>query len=1612
MKKGYVFTAIIIFMMFFCCQINIPIKTNLQVVAKETSFEDFQSQFNELVKDDDFETISIEEDEEINNLIDKLGNENTSQAKVLTASVEEKEIIEDINDLKVNEANINEICKNLELNYYKTADSYNFYSIYKFKRMTVIGQLKNSYGAKNVLTYNDYNILTFETEEKTKYAYEQLIKDDDLIVSLASIVTTSSYSYSSYVNEWGAQALDLGYYNEYLSTNNCGKDVVVAVLDTGINTNHQMFEDRLLKDSNNNIIGYSSVNSTYSGYTFEDDGWSDSDDDGTVDTPSGHGTHVSGIITGLTPENVKILPMKVLGHNGKGSTTGIESALLALTTAYANLNVVCANMSLGATYSSLSSANSANAAYEVLFNKLRNRNILPVVASGNDAKDSAYIAPAGSDNAITVSAVYGFCEYLLNPNDYDQNYTGEYYFDTYYSNYGDDVDFVAPGTWILSASIGSSTNSSNSKRLWMSGTSQATPHVSAVVALFCLDNAYYYENAPTYTLDEIEKRMQFSAVNFNNNGASLINCYGMVNLENYNGRIDCESTSTTFTYDGNYHNISLSINGVSDYEIYYGFTANEYSITDITTNNKFKNFTNGAMDVYYKIVADGYLDTKGVATLTINRAKITIATLEQTSIYGEAVYVDDSKYKITSGQIYGDDNLKIDLSTSAKTFSDAGSYDITATISNDNYSLSLIKGKYIVTPKTIGITLNDQTCVYGSINLNQNAYELSEQPYNHDNLNIKILSDEANSLNVGDNNKIDFTHQNGNYNLIGEKADLIITPRPIEIAIYQQVEYGKTFKLNKNNYSIQSSLGVVAGDDLKLKLVENFAFTDKGVYDVNIVAENANYNVTINSSKIEITAKPVTITIDSMSSVYGDSIDLSEIEYFLSSNFVNNDKINIKLITNATSKSLVGTYPITAQCSGDKINNYSLSVIDGILSITPRKVVVKIENQYIDYDEEISLKNLYSFVESSFVNNDNLNINLSVDAQKGDPIGRYLIKYTFDNDNKNYDIEFVDGYLYITEGTLNIHILSQTFVYGEKIVLDQSKYNVDVDIDRSILGITLTTNAKDWDDVGNDYVINGESSNNNYNIIIHSGVLEIVERPVSINLLNQEIEYGTGVLDQSKFILTDDISKTNIENDNVKISLKSDLNSKSIVNKTYPIEFEWQNKNYSVRAINSANVTIVKRKLTIESVQFATYGTNFEFNSKDYSIKNGNIVNGDDLLIKFATNATKFDEVGDYDLFVLSSNSNYEISLNNKSKFVLKAKDIKIEIYQEKYYGDEVLLDSSKIKIIHGEVVNNDSLNLKLSTTATNKSSVGIYNIIIEDSNKNYNITLVSGKLNVCKRLLKIETIKTGEYGSYFNLNNDYNIVEGSIAFETDDLNIKFETNANSVSPVGIYPLIMSYDNANYDVELKHSSIFQVVPRIIKVKIGNQTSQYGESVEVDQTNFEITSGEIINEDVLGLSLTTLANSSSKVGVYPIICIIDNSNYEVDYTQGEYEITKRQITIKLNNQTISRVEGFEIDQSAYEIIEGEVINADNLEFEIYSDVNSYSLMGDYKLMAKFDNENYDIKIVEAKLHLNISFVEIGIIIFAVGITALIILKVLKIIKAKRLRLKLFDANIKW
>lgn len=293
-------------------------------------------------------------------------------------------------------------------------------------------------------------------------------------IALILLVSVLSFCFMAegnvaYASTWGGKdTADLWQYkDDFLDVANAkqtvdgwnksafGEKIVIAVIDTGIRSNHELFDGVLLTDEQGNVQGYNAYKDEHGAIHLDD-------------TSKNHGTQVSGVIAMLIKEfglqdYIKIYTIKA--NTKTEDSFGAVSLTRAVNDAVA-MGADVINMSLGYTaerLGTLSAEEKANFQF-ALENAKKSAVIVAAAgnesANGDDSQNAFY--PAAWDSALGV----------MNLSE------GGRLYDT--SNYGDVYDLCAPGHNIYTA------NGTLSTYGMGSGTSMASPAVAFATALLKL----------------------------------------------------------------------------------------------------------------------------------------------------------------------------------------------------------------------------------------------------------------------------------------------------------------------------------------------------------------------------------------------------------------------------------------------------------------------------------------------------------------------------------------------------------------------------------------------------------------------------------------------------------------------------------------------------------------------------------------------------------------------------------------------------------------------------------------------------------------------------------------------------------------------------------------------------------------------------------------------------------------------------------------------------------------------------------------------------------------------------------------------------------------------
>ncbi|MCA1024938.1 S8 family peptidase [Cytobacillus kochii] len=301
----------------------------------------------------------------------------------------------------------------------------------------------------------DVNAKELQTLQATKNVEVQKVNEMSIATVTGEVSKAEVTAVPSSQTPWGIKSI---YNNQSLTATSGGNGIKVAVLDTGVYTNH--------------------IDLAGSAEQCKDFTQSSPLVNGSCTDRQGHGTHVAGTVLahggsdgqgvyGVAPD-AKLWAYKVLGDNGSGYSDDIAAAIRHVADqATSTGSKVVINMSLGSSGKDSLISSAVDYAY--------NKGVLVVAAAGNSGSGSNTIGyPGALVNAVAVAALenvqqngtYRVANFSSRGN---PSTDGDYVIQER------DIEVSAPGAAVESTWYNGGYNT-------ISGTSMATPHVAGLAA--------------------------------------------------------------------------------------------------------------------------------------------------------------------------------------------------------------------------------------------------------------------------------------------------------------------------------------------------------------------------------------------------------------------------------------------------------------------------------------------------------------------------------------------------------------------------------------------------------------------------------------------------------------------------------------------------------------------------------------------------------------------------------------------------------------------------------------------------------------------------------------------------------------------------------------------------------------------------------------------------------------------------------------------------------------------------------------------------------------------------------------------------------------------------
>lgn len=437
------------------------VESSTEEIAKENQMEEEETQEIEVQSDEEVSLVQSEEesDKVQGDTKEVVGEDNTDEVEA-QSEIDTIEFRDENNDESEQEMQEDEIAlQKTEVirtsdyeQYYeenlKLVEQYTYLSDSQspYASRRIVGKMNQdinleNYGAIILIIGPDNSfILQFETEEMTEQAFLVLhslpqLEYCELDAAMPEIEPIEEGDRIAQANQdWNIRMLELDKFIPYVKEKVGTKGITVCVLDTGTDATHPGLQGRIKE-------GIQKA-------TYTDN--------------NGHGTHVAGIVAKCTEGlNVRILPIEGIGDwslAANGTKLAVSKGAKVI------------NMSFGTTY--YEGELTRQGCYEMFHDAIEmavDAGVSIVTAAGNNGYTSLSI-----EDYYECPPHFGIKDGIIAVGSVDEDQKR-----AWDSGHGDAVDLVAPGVTIYSTYL-------NHSYKYMSGTSMAAPHITAIVAMMRL----------------------------------------------------------------------------------------------------------------------------------------------------------------------------------------------------------------------------------------------------------------------------------------------------------------------------------------------------------------------------------------------------------------------------------------------------------------------------------------------------------------------------------------------------------------------------------------------------------------------------------------------------------------------------------------------------------------------------------------------------------------------------------------------------------------------------------------------------------------------------------------------------------------------------------------------------------------------------------------------------------------------------------------------------------------------------------------------------------------------------------------------------------------------
>ena len=759
--------------------------------------------------------------------------------------------------------------------------------------------------------------------------------------------------------------------------------------------------------------------------------------------------------------------------------------------------------------------------------------------------------------------------------------------------------------------------------------------------------------------------------------------------------------------------------------------------------------------------------------------------------------------------------------------------------------------------------------------------------------------------------------------------------------------------------------GLVGGESVTLTAVGTITEIGTTQNNYTIIWDNAkesNYTITENLGMLSVTAPeepeepetyddPVILTAASASKTYDGTAltDSSVTASGLPEGFSVEATASGSQTDAGSSANVVDSYVIKNAEGEDKTESFTnVTKVEGTLTVDPKAVTITADSDTKVYDGIALMKESYtstSLAEGDSIASVTITGSQTVVGTSYNVPSAAVIKNTAGDDvTANYEITYAKGTLEVTKKTVTITAGSDTKVYDGTTLAKGSYTSTTLIEGDSIASVTVTgsqTVVGTSDNVPSAAVIKnaaGDDVTESYKITYTNGTLEVTKKALTITAASDTKVYDGTELTKNSYTNTslaegDSFDSVTVTGSQTVVGTSDNVPSAAVIRNA---SSEDVTSSYEITYTNGS-LEVTKKALTITAASDTKVYDGAALTKESYT--NTSLAVGDNIDSVTVTGSQtvvgESDNVPSAAVIKNAANedvtSSYEITYANGTLKVTQNQGLIITADSDTKVYDGTALTKNSYQVAGlgaGDSVK--SVTITGSQTIAGKtdnipSAARIENAVGEDVTSNYEITYANGTLEVTKKAVTITADSdTKVYDGTPLTKDSYTstaLAEGDSITSVTITGSQTAAGTSENTP-GKALIVNAEENdvtTNYDITYAKGTL-EVTKKTVTITADSDTKAYDGTALTKDT---YTSSTLVEGDsIASVTVTgsqTIAGTSDNVPSEALIinAVEDDvtSNYEITYSNGMLEVTKKAVTITADSDS-KEYDGTELTKDGY------------------------------------------------------------------------------------------------